>query len=214
MSKNLKIVGLAHSKLRNAIGAVGIEVDVDKKEIHVVLVRHWNRSQINEIHTDLADLFNKVEWDNTIIDMQVGEHIITAIRRTADLPIRVINMAKKVKDAQEIERVKTLDLIEMVQYTLGLKLQHRIKFPTKPSERMSELESQIALYSEHASEAGAIDYYAPGDELDNLTKALIAAIFGGRPYIGDDVDVICGPIVPKSTYPTLEEAMNFEMAHG
>ena len=48
---------------------------------------------------------------------------------------------------------------------------------------MSELEKQVALYTEKKSEAGSIDYFAPGDELDSLTKALLIACFAARPYI-------------------------------
>ena len=209
MSQRVKIVGVAHSKLRNAIGAVGIEIDVDKHEIQVVMVKHWERNEINKIAPEIGNLFNKIEWENTIIDMQVGEHLIKSFRSTSDMPMRIIHIAKKVKDEKEIERVKTIDLVETVQFTLQLKLVHKILFPTRPSEAMQELEGQIALYSEHATEAGGIDYYAPGDEFDDLTKALIVAIFGARPFLNDDVEIIAGPITPK-TAPTMEDVMAME----
>jgi len=197
MTKNVKLVGLAHSKLRNAIGAVGIEVDVDKLEVIVKLVRHWDRSQINDIAAELGELWHKHEWDNTIIDLRVGSSVIDGLKRYTDIPTKIIYIKKKVDDISEIRRVKSLDLIEMVQFLLQLKLAHKMVFPTNPTKQAQELESQIALYSEHTTEAGGIDYYSPGEELDNLTKALMVATFAARPMLNDSVEIVCGPLIHK-----------------
>ena len=198
MSRTVRLVGMAHSKLRNAIGLVGIEADPVKQEVQVRFVKHWERNELNQIPVDVAEFYEKFQWTNTIIDLQVGEHVIQGLRRIANLPIRVIFIKKKVVDPSEIRRVKTLALIEMVQYMLELKLAHKIKFPKNPTETMQMLESQFALYSEHTTEAGGIDYYSPGDELDNLTKALITVTFAARPFIHDSVRVVCGPVKQKS----------------
>ena len=197
--ENIRIVGIAHSKLRNAIGMVGIEVDQTNLEIHVMLARHWTREQINQIAPDVAQLFKNHSWSNTIIDLRVGQSVIDGLKRAGDIPMKIIFIKKKVDDVSEIRRVKQLDLIEMVQFMLQLKLDHKLVFPKKPSETMQELESQIALYSEHTSEAGSVDYYSPGDELDNLTKSLIVACFSGRSYMQDTFEVVGGAIDPKPT---------------
>jgi len=199
MSRYIKFVALAHSKLRNAIGAVGIEVDPVKQEIYVKMAKNWERRQLNEIAPDLRNMYEKFEWFNTIIDVRVGEHVIQDLRRIAELPIKVIDIRPKVTDTGEIRRVKSLDLIEMVQYMLQLKLIHKILFPKNPTPAVTELEEQIALYAEHATEAGGINYYAPGDELDNLTKALMTGVFAARPYMSDSVEIVCGPMHPKKT---------------
>ena len=76
----------------------------------------------------IAKLYGAFEWDNTIVDLSVGEHVIQGLRRCSGMPIRVIFVKKKVTDVSEIRRVKTLDLIEMVQFMLQQKLAHKIKF--------------------------------------------------------------------------------------
>lgn len=193
----VKLVGIAHSKLRNSIGAVGIEVNPTKQEVLVKMVKRWPRDNINDIAPDIAVMYQKFEWSNTIIDMAVGEHLIQAFRRTSKLPIRIILIRKKIADGSEIRRVKKIDLVEMVQFMLQQKLIHKIKFPKNPSPEVKELEDQIALYAEKSTEKGGMDYYAPGDELDDLTKGLMLAVFAARPFMMDSTKIIGGPLTIK-----------------
>jgi len=201
--KTVKLVGIAHSKLRNSIGAVGIEVDPVKQEVLVKMARHWDRLHINDIAPGIAYMYSQFEWSNTIIDVSVGEHIIQSLRRIAKIPIRIIFIKKKITDTSEIRRVKKLDLTEMVQFMLQQKLIHKIKFPKKISPYMKELEDQIALYAEKTTEAGGVNYFAPGDELDDLTKALMIAVFAARPFMLDSTKIIGGPLRIKD--PTMED---------
>ena len=194
MVLTVKLVGIAHSKLRNSIGAVGIEVDPVKQEVLVRMARHWDRQQINEVAPGIAHMYSQFEWSNTIIDVSVGEHLIQSFRRISKIPIRVIFIKKKITDTSEIRRVKILDLTEMVQFMLQQKLIHKIKFPKKISPHMKELEDQIALYAEKTTEAGGVNYFAPGDELDDLTKALMIAVFAARPFMLDSTKIIGGPL--------------------
>jgi len=194
MPETIKLTALAHTKHRNAIGLVGIEVDPIKQEISVRLAKSWDRNDLNKIAPDVAGLYEKLEWFNTFIDFSVGDHVIQGLRRAGGMPIRIIQVSKKVRDYLEIDRVKTMDIIEMTQFLLQLKQAHKLLFPKEPSKEMRELEDQIALFSEHKTEAGGIDYYAPGDEYDDLTKALLIVSFGARPYLQDSVEVIGGPV--------------------
>jgi len=205
MAKTIKIVGVAHSKLRNSIGAVGIEVDPVKQECYVKMAMHWQRQQINDIAPALSNMYEKFEWHNTIVDQMVGEHLIQGFRR-GNMPLKIIFIKKKVAEVSEIRRVKTLDLIEMVQFMLQQKLAHKIKFTKTPSIPMQELEQQIALYAEKTTEAGGVDYYAPGDELDDLTKGLMIALFAARPFMQDSVRTVAGPMRIKQ--PTMDDIAN------
>ncbi len=207
MAQNIKLVAIAHSKHRNAIGLVGIEVDPIKQEISIRLAKQWKREQLNDIPSEIAEMYEKFQWFNTIIDFQVGDHVIQGLRRAGGMPIKIIHVQKKVKDKLEIERVKTMDIIEMTQFMLQMKLAHKLVFPQEPTKTMQELESQIALFSEHKTESGSIDYYAPGDEFDNLTKALIAVCFAARPYMQSSTKVIGGPLARRGTRPSkIEES--------
>lgn len=210
----VKIAALSHSKLRNAIGLVGIEAEPIRQEITVRMAKHWDRKQLNDIAPDIAQLWNRIQWSQTIIDQMVGEHVIQGLRRTESIPIRIIYIKKKVLDPGEIRRVKTMDMTEMTQYMLQLKLAHRIKFRDKPSQTMQELETQVSLFSEHTTEAGDVKYYAPGDELDNLTKALIMACFAARPFLQDSVEIVGGPIPRTNVLPTPDIAEMMQRATG
>lgn len=195
MPEKLKLVSLAHSKHRNAIGLVGIEVDAIKQEISIRLAKQWPRKNLNDIAPEVAEMYKKFQWFNTVIDFQVGDHVIQGLRRAGGMPIKIIHIQKKVKDHLEIERVRTMDIIEQTQFMLQMKLAHKLVFPTNPTKDMSELEAQVALFAEHKTESGGIDYYVPGDGFDNLTKALIIDCFAARPYMQASTKIIGGPMV-------------------
>jgi len=197
----VKLVGLAHSKLRNSIGAVGVEVDPEQHLVYVKMAKHWDREQINKIAPDLASMYSQYEWQNTIIDISVGEHLVQELKRTATMPIRTIFIKRKLADVIDIRLVKKIDLTEMVQFLLQQKLAHKIKFPSRPSPEVKELEDQIALYAEATTEAGGVNYYAPGEELDDLTKGLMIAVFAARPFLQDNIKIITGPIHPRKQDP-------------
>lgn len=214
MVQNIKLVALAHSKHRNAIGLVGIEVDQVKQEISIRLAKQWPRKKINDIAPEVAEMYEKFQWFNTIIDFQVGDHVIQGLRRAGGMPIKIIHVQKKVKDKLEIERVKTMDIIEQTQYMLSMKLAHKLVFPKNPTEDMAELESQIAMFAEHKTESGSIDYYAPGDEFDNLTKALIIDCFAARPYLQSSSTIIGGPLIRRGKSQNTEFGITRDITAG
>ncbi len=209
MKQTIKLTALAHSKHRNAIGFVGIEVDPILQETSVRLAKEWPRKDINKIAPDIAEMYDKFQWFNTIVDFSVGDHVIQSLRRAGGMPIRIIHVQKKVKDKLEIERVRTMDIIEMTQFVLQQKLAKKIKWPINPTDEMKRLEDQVGLFSEHKTEAGGIDYYAPGDEFDNLTKALIIVHFAARPYLQSGGEVVGGPLL-RSKFEIPENEIIFE----
>jgi len=180
---NIKLAATAHSKHRNAIGLVGVEIDPKLKKVYVKLARQWSRSMISEIPNEISKLYIKVKWGDTYIDQQTGQHFISDLKRIHHIPLKIISTQKNLKDPDEIERIKIMDKIEMTQFMLSLRQNHQVEFPANPSDTMQELESQMPLYSEHKTEAGNVDYYAPGDEKDNLTKALLICCFAARKYL-------------------------------
>jgi len=52
----VRMVAIAHSKLRNAIGLVGIEVDPVKQEIQIRFAKEWSRDILNAIAPDIVEL--------------------------------------------------------------------------------------------------------------------------------------------------------------
>lgn len=192
-----KIVAISHSKHRNMIGFIGIEVDTKKLLVNVRLAKQWSRSQINQIPLDISDAYEKIHWDKLYIDQLTGEHLIKDIKRH-EIPVEVINTKKNLDEPDDIERLQIMDKIEMTQLMYSLKIQHRIQFPTNPGTTMKEAISQVELFTEHKTEAGGIDYYSPGDELDSLTKSLMICCFAVRNILaGDDGIPVLGPVRRK-----------------
>lgn len=183
----VKRAAISHSKHRNMFGLIGIEADSEKKEIDVRLARQWPRDTLNTIPAEIKKIHNKIVWDTTYTDQLVGEHLIQSLKRDYNLNVQVINTQKNLKDPDDIEKVKTMDKVEMVQWMLTIFQNNQINFPGNKSRHMNDLISQITLFTEHKTESGNIDYFAPGDEYDNLTKALMIACFSVRNLINKNI---------------------------
>lgn len=178
-----RLAAVAHSKHRNALGLVGIEINSEKRKISIRLAKEWSREQINIIPDEIERIYRKVAWDYTYIDQLTGQHFIQTLKHEKNLSLKIINTQKNVKNPETIEHATVMDKIEMMQFMVTLKLNHQLAFPMVPSATMKKLESQIALFTEHKTETGNLDYFAPGDEKDHLVKALLIACFGARKYI-------------------------------
>ena len=187
-----KVTALAHSKLRNELGFVGIEAWPSEKRVYVKLVRQWSMDDINSIATEITNLYKAFQWHNTLIAQSAGEYIISALKREG-LPITVITTQKLVKDPQMLLDVKVMDKIEMTEFLRKLKMNGQIRFPEFPTDNMKKLEREIPFFAKHTTEAGSVDYYAPGVEPDDLVTALMMNCFGARNHIGEGNDV--GPAV-------------------
>lgn len=191
-----KIVALTHSKHRNMFGFIGIEVD-ERLLVNVRLAKQWSRNEINQIPQEIADAHSKIKWDKMYIDQTTGEHFIKDIKKHG-ISVDVITTKKNLNEPDDIDRLLVMDKIEMTQLMLALKLDHRIQFPSNPTETMKEAIGQVELFTENKTEAGGIDYYAPGDELDNLTKSLMICCFAVRNILqGDDGIPVMGPVRKK-----------------
>ena len=215
--KNQKIVALAHSKFRNAIGMIGIEVDAEKHIAYVRLAKQWKREQINNIPADIKELYSNIKWDKTYADQLIGQHLIRAIESKTSLSVFTITTQKNLKDPEDVEKIKVMDVTEMSQLLLSLKLAHRIQFSPEPTEEMIKAIKQVEIFSEHTTEQGNVSYYAPGDELDNFTKALMICCFVGRHSLtqGEQPMIIQIGSTPKQPKPkTPEEKMFGELFYG
>ncbi len=176
-----KIATLSYSKFRDQFGLVVIEADATDQVVRVGLAVFWDRKKINSISSKINSLYQKIKWDSTYVDQKVGEHIIDELKNT--LPIYVINTKKDLLDPEDIHKLEVMDMTEIVQFTYGLKLEHRIKFPEHPTTNIQELERQISMFTENKTEQGTITYYATGDEHDSLVRALLMCIFAARDYL-------------------------------
>ncbi len=178
----MKFVGIAHSKHRNAIGLIGIQVIPKENQVRVKFARQWLREDLSTTPGDIASLYRKYKWDKTFIDQKVGQFFIKELRGE-NVPLKVINTQKDLKDPHEIEHVRIMDIIEMTHFMITLKQNHQVEFPPKPPKSVQELEKQMGLFTEHKTEAGGLNYFASGKALDSLTKALMISCFAARRWL-------------------------------
>lgn len=181
--KNETIVAYAPTKKRNVIGMVGIEIVPTEGIAYVRLAKQWKREDMNKIPTDTKKLYDKIKWNTTYAEQLVGQHLLKSIEYESEISIFAINTQKNIKDPEEEDGMKRMDLIEMTQFFLSLKQVHKIQFPPKPTKDMLQLIQQTEMFTENITEQGTVNYYAPGEELDCLIKSLMIACFGGRSFL-------------------------------
>ena len=181
-----KIVALSYTKQRTMFGFVGIEADSQEKVAGVRLAKQWKRDEMNSIPNDISAIYNKVKWDLTYADQLVGQHMIRGVERSLGFNVAVITTQKNLKDPEKVELVKVMDMTEITQLALSLKQNHKIQFPSKnQTPDMQQLIKQMEMFTEHVSEQGAVAYFAPGEELDCLPRALLICLFVARMKLTD-----------------------------
>ena len=172
--------GLSYSKHRDAHGLCGIEIrGPDPPVAYVALVRSWPRSALSDLPAEALSLWSQFQWQPTAVDQLAGHHLIQELQGSG-VPCAPFTTQKDLKDPKGIERLEILDKVEQVQFAIWLRQVSGLRWPARPSDRMRSLEEQLAQFSEHKTEAGSVDYYAPGEERDELVKALLAALFQAR----------------------------------
>ncbi len=203
------IVAISYTKNRTMFGMVGIEVYEGEQIGHVRLAKQWSRDEMNKIPAAVKKLFDIVKWEMTFADQLVGQHLLRKIEAALDFKIEPITTQKNLKNPEDIEMVKVMDMTEMTQLTLSLKQNHQIQFPKQHQTKdMQALVKQLEMFTEYVTEQGTITYYAPGDELDCLPRALMICLFAGRMALqGTDIPVIIkqGSTPPKSVRDSEEE---------
>ena len=143
---------------------------------------------------EIGVLHQKYQWGDTYIEQESGQYLITTLKQQ-QMPVKVITTGKKVKDPKKLDRIKVMDKIEMSEFLRKLMLNGQLLFPRNPSKRMKILEEQIPYFTKHTTEAGSVDYYAPGEEPDNMVRALMIACFSVRLLLQGNIGVaVCGPI--------------------
>lgn len=207
---NQLIVAISYTKQRTVFGMVGIEIDSRKKIAYVRLAKEWSRKDINTIPDSIKQIYDKVKWDLTFADQKVGQHLIRSIENKLQFEVATITTQKDLKDPEDIEAIKVMDMTEMTQLTLSLKQEHKIQFPPPDNltKDMEQLVKQIQMFTEHVTEQGTVSYYAPGDELDCLPRALMICLLVGRASLQHGelpMIILQGTAPPKNASQSFDE---------
>jgi len=187
MKRNVNVViesALTYTKTRNMYGLVIIFCNTKTKQARVKYAKEWPRERQDEIPFDIYSMYKKLDWDGLHIDQITGQHLIESIKRI-EVPVKTLTTQKDLKDPKGIEYLEVMDKNEMVSLFMKFREKKQIEFPKKPSRALEILEEQMPLYLEHITEAGSVDYYAPGDEHDHLAKALLMCCFVVRDILED-----------------------------
>lgn len=211
---NDTIVAFSHSKHRDQFGMVGVELDEKNHIAYPRLAKQWSRDNLNQIPLDVAKIYKKLQWTDTFADQLIGQSLIRNIEHEVKFIIHTITTQKNLKDPEDIEKIKVMDMTEMPQFLLTLKQAHKLQFPPNPTDTMKKLMSQVEMFTEHTTESGTMSYYSPGDELDNLTRALMICCFAGRHHLQHGVMpmIIQRGVTPeKSKHPSYEEELLGEL---
>lgn len=220
LSKTQTIVAFAPTKKRTHFSMVGIEIDPNTKTAYVRLAKIWPRSDMNKIASEVKALYKKIQWQVTYAEQTFGQSILRDIQSQANFLIFPITTQKNLKDPENIDKLAIMDQIEMTQFLLSLKQDHKIQFPPNPTKDMSNLIKETEMFTEIITEQGSASYFAPGDELDGSIKALMIACFGGKSALQDILDEIIivqgssSPNKPKLIVEDMEETVKKMFAHG
>lgn len=194
----LRRAAMGHSKYRDMFALLAAEIDSEKREVLLRFAREWSRKDINGMPSEIAGYHKQLQWGDTWTNQSIGQHIINDLKKTHDMPVRIITTQRQLKDPRGIERIEVMDEFEMVQFALEIKQNNQIGLPEKPSRHMKKLIEQVPIFSEHKTEARVSDYYAPGEEYDHFTRALVTLLFSVRNILkGGDGSIVAGPLGGK-----------------
>ena len=171
---------ISYSKHRNKYGIVITNIDRELKKARVTGVHQWDRTSLSKIPEQLSRMYRAILWDHLYIDQLLGQDTITRIKNLS-VPIRVITTSKDMKDPKHLEKIKVMDINEMMPTVITLgQLKGTIEFSPTPTKSMQALEEQFNVFQEKTTEQGGIAYYAPGDLFDDLVRAFLINIFSAR----------------------------------
>lgn len=169
-----KILSGDPGKIRDSFFMVGTEVKNGK--IYVRLAKRRLGKSYLSVCEEFANLSHKHNFDYNVIEYNnTGVAVVEMLTEQFNLPvipITTINMGREMKKKVS---PKNMDKYEVVHRFISRKENHQIIFPpdSKCSEDMLELKRQVAIFAEHRTEAGNVQYYAPGSEHDDGIMALL-----------------------------------------
>ena len=168
----VRVIGLDPGKQRDSFGIVAIEKRDGK--IYVKNAQRVLGKRYIDVENYVASLHEKYRYDYYILEVNnTGEHVFEVLKDVKGLPVIPVFTTSDVKDLKKKMDGRTMDKKDMVkrmahQFQLG-----EIIFPKKSNPELEQLKTQLAIFSEHITEAGNVSYYAEGTEHDDLVMALM-----------------------------------------
>ena len=167
-----KVIGLDPGKQRDSFGIVAIE-----KRDNRIYVKNAQRvlgKRYIDVENYVASLHQKYHYDYYILEVNnTGEHVFEVLKDVKGLPVIPVFTTSDVKDLKKKMDGRTMDKKDMVKRMAHQFQNNEIIFPKKSNPELEQLKTQLAIFSEHITEAGNVSYYAEGTEHDDLVMALM-----------------------------------------
>ncbi len=179
----MRIAGIDSGKQRDSFAFVGIEVK--DNNIYVLGVKTWLGRKYIEVENLISGIHRKQPFDFYCVEINnTGEHVYEELKYRHKIPNVIPTFTtREVKDQSKINSGRVMPKNQMVVWMARMFQQNRIRFPSGTNKHIEELKRQIAIFSEHVTEAGNVSYYAEGTEHDDTVMGLMLACFIGRNYI-------------------------------
>lgn len=184
MSREITILSGDPGKERDFFGVVYIKIKNNNviilgatrfRGIDYPKIEQWLATKYRE----LQPTFLVIEKNNT------GVAVIDHMKHDYQVPVTSVVTSSYVKDERKIHAGTLMDKVEMADYMLNLKQNHRIKFLKNMTPEILELKRQLEVFAQFKTDAGRRSLRAPGQDHDDLVMALMLAIFIGRNYLDD-----------------------------
>lgn len=170
----VKVIGLDPGKQRDSFGIVAIEKKDGK--VYVKNAQRILGKRYIEVEDYIAELHSKYKYDYYILEVNnTGEHVFEVLKDIKKIPVIPVFTTSDVKDLKKKMDGRTMDKKDMVKRMAHQFQNNEIIFPRKSNGELDQLKRQLAIFSEHITEAGNVSYYAEGTEHDDLVMALMLA---------------------------------------
>ena len=181
----MRIAGIDSGKMRDSFAFVGIEIR--NNNVYVLGVKTWLGRKYIEVENLIAKIHDEKPFNYYVVEINnTGEHVFEELKYRHRIPNVIPTFtARETKDQSKINTGRVMPKNQMVLWLARMFQQNRIKFPKTTNKNIEELKRQIAIFSEHITEAGNVSYRAEGTEHDDTVMALMLAAFIGRSFIKD-----------------------------
>lgn len=170
----VRVIGLDPGKQRDSFGIVAIEKKNEK--IYVKNAQRVLGKRYIDVENYIAELHQKYHYDQYILEINnTGEHVFEVLKDVKKLPVIPVFTTSDIKDIKKKMDTRTMDKKDMVKRMAHQFQNGQIIFPKKTNPEIEQLKTQLAIFSEHITEAGNVSYYAEGTEHDDLVMALMLA---------------------------------------
>ena len=171
----------------DAFALVGIELDLDRKAIHIKYAKQWTGLSFLDVAYRFKKDYNKIK--PKFCGLETNNAGKSAIRdfQTVGINAHGINTVSNL-NASTRHRWQAMDKTFTVQYLKQMRYEQRVIWPhpSITTRHMRILQDQFASIGEYMTNNGSVGYRAMKGRHDDLFSALLLCVHMARIYIERD----------------------------